>query len=77
MILLSLNDFFIKMFLKDKLESSVRPRRICGLFGFLQENKTLVACLVGSGPNIISIDRPTDVGHQGRDSNQLQIFQHS
>ena len=64
-ILLSLNDFVIKMFLNDKLESSVRPKCfcsfifattvllniICGWFGLgvLQENKTSVACLVGSG----------------------------
>ena len=63
-ILFSLNDFFIKMFL---LESNMRPNCfwsfvfattvplniICRWFrlDILQENKTLVACLVGSGLN--------------------------
>ena len=57
----------LRCFLKDKLESSTRPKCfcsfifattvplniICGWFGLdvLQENKTSVACLVGSGLN--------------------------
>ena len=66
-ILLSLDDFFIKMFLKVKLESSVRPKCfcsfifattvplniICGWIGLdlLHGNKASVVCLIESGLN--------------------------
>ena len=64
---LALMIFSLIRFLKDKLESSERPKCfwsfifativqlniICGWFGldFLQEKRTSVACLVGSGLN--------------------------
>ena len=64
---LALMIFSVRCFLKDKLESSMRPKCfcsfilattfllniICGRFGLdvLQENKTSLACLVGSRLN--------------------------
>ena len=70
--------YSLRCFLKDKLESSVRPKYLCSFIFFttdplnisggwsgldiLQENKTSIACLVGSGLKIlISIDMPIDV----------------
>ena len=66
-LLLAFMIFSLKYFLKDQLESSMRPKCFCsfilattvplnitcGWFGldYLQENKTSVACLIESGLN--------------------------
>ena len=88
---LALMIFSVRCFLKDKLESIMRPKCfcsfistttvplniICGWFGLdvLQENKTSVACLVGSGLN--SNFHSTGVSRQDHDSDHLQIIQDS